>query len=111
MRQTGSYTWLFQRVSGALLFVLIAVHFVLTHYMGFEKRMYAQVVQRLNNPLWKTFDLLILSLALYHGLYGVWSIINDHIEKDILRIVCLVAIVTVGTVLFTLGVVTILTIN
>ncbi|MCX6340183.1 MAG: succinate dehydrogenase, hydrophobic membrane anchor protein [Candidatus Aureabacteria bacterium] len=107
MRQTGSYTWLFQRLSGALLFVMLAAHFILMHYMGFEKRLYADVLRRLSNPLWKTFDLVFLSLALYHGWYGVWAVAQDYLMRDAWRIICLIVIVTLGCILFSLGLVTI----
>jgi len=107
MRQTGSYTWLLQRLSGVILFVLLVVHFALMHYMGFEKRLYADVLRRLSNPLWKTFDLIFLSLALSHGWYGVWAVVQDYVRRDAWRIVCLTVIITIGLSLFSLGLVTI----
>jgi succinate dehydrogenase / fumarate reductase membrane anchor subunit len=110
MRQTGAYTWLFQRVSGVFLFLLVLVHFTLTHFMGYEKRLYDQVIDRMNNPLWKTFDLVLLFLALYHGLYGVWSVVGDYVTKDSWRIICLIGLVTLGVVMFMLGTVTLLSI-
>ncbi len=109
MRRTGAYGWLFQRVSGMALFVMIVVHFFLMHYMGGEKRMYADVVRRLANPSWKTFDLVLLSLGLYHGWNGVWGVVGDYVGRESLRILCLVLIVAAGLGLFSLGLVTILT--
>ena len=73
MNRTGSTGWLFQRASGALIFVLVAVHFALMHYMGPEKRLYADVARRFANPLWKTFDIVFLAAAVPHGWYGVWG--------------------------------------
>lgn len=108
MRETGSWGWLFQRLSGVLLAVLVIVHFVLMHYAGFERRLYADVLTRLSNPLWKTFDLVFLSLALYHGWYGVWGIVGDYCRKDLWRIAWLIVIVTAALVLFSLGLVTVL---
>jgi succinate dehydrogenase / fumarate reductase membrane anchor subunit len=108
MRQTGSYGWLFQRLSGVILFVLLLVHFVLMHYLGGEKKMYADVVRRLSNPHWKTFDLVFLGLGLYHGWYGVWGIVGDYVRNGAVRILSLVLIVTAALVLFSLGLVTIL---
>lgn len=109
MRQTGSYGWLFQRVSGVILFVLLVVHFVLMHYMGGEKKLYADVLRRLSNPYWKTFDLVFLMLGLYHGWYGVWGIVGDYVRSDSRRIMALILIVTAALMLFSLGAVTILT--
>ncbi len=107
MRRTESLMWLLQRLSGVILFAMLAVHFGLMHYMGFEKRLYADVLRRLSNPLWKTFDLVFLTLALYHGWYGVWAVVQDYLTRDAWRIVCLIVIVTVGISLFSLGLVTI----
>jgi succinate dehydrogenase / fumarate reductase membrane anchor subunit len=109
MRQTGSYGWLFQRVSGVILFVMLIAHFILMHYMGGEKRLYADIVHRLSNPLWKTFDLAFLGLALYHGWYGVWGIVEDYVRRDSVRVACLALIVTAALALFSLGLVTIVT--
>jgi len=109
MRRTGSYGWLFQRVSGVMLFVMLIAHFILMHFMGGEKRLYADVLQRLSNPLWKTFDLVFLSLALYHGWYGVWGIIEDYVGRGALRVACLVIVMTAVLALFSLGFVTIVT--
>jgi succinate dehydrogenase / fumarate reductase membrane anchor subunit len=92
-----------------MLFIMLIAHFILMHFMGGEKRLYADVLQRLSNPLWKTFDLLFLSLALYHGWYGIWGIVEDYVKRDSARIACLVLIVTAALVLFSLGFVTIVT--
>jgi len=109
MKTTGSWWWLLQRLSGAILLVLIMAHFVVMHYMGFEKRLYADVLARLSHPLWKTFDLIFLSLGLSHGGYGLWGIVGDYCRSDSARIIALIAIVTAGLVLFSLGLVTVLT--
>jgi len=108
MGQTGAYGWLLQRLSGVVLLVLLVVHFFLMHYMGFEKRTYALVMQRFSNPMWKTFDLLFLTLGLYHGWYGVWGVVGDYIRRDSWRVCCLVAIVTVAAFLYVVGIVTVL---
>lgn len=109
MGKTGSTGWLLQRLSGVLLFVLLVTHFVLMHYMGPEKRLYADVARRFANPLWKTFDLVFLTLALSHGWYGVWGIVQDYVRNGTARILALVLIVTAGLALFSIGIVTVLT--
>lgn len=109
MNRTGSTGWLLQRVSGLLLFVLVVAHFALTHYMGPEKRMYADVARRFANPLWKAFDLSLLCLALAHGCYGIWGVVQDYLRSKTARVVALVFIFTAALVLWSVGVVTILT--
>ena len=108
MRQTGVYSWLFQRISGVVLLFCLAVHFYLMHYMGFEMRLHADVLQRLRNPMWKSFYMIFLVLGLFHGLNGTWSIAVDYIKKDAWRITCLILVVTLGTFFFLLGAITIL---
>jgi len=92
-----------------MLFVMLITHFILMHFMGGERRLYADILQRLSNPLWKTFDLVFLSLALYHGWYGIWGIVEDYVDRGSARIACLVLIATAALVLFSLGFVTIVT--
>lgn len=108
MGKTGSIGWLLQRVSGAIIFVLIAVHFVLMHFMGPEKRLYADVARRFANPLWKSFDLAFLFLGLSHGWYGTWGIVQDYVRSETGRILALVLIVSAAALLFSVGVVTVL---
>jgi succinate dehydrogenase / fumarate reductase membrane anchor subunit len=108
MSNSGSIGWLLQRVSGALLFVLLVTHFVLMHFLGPEKRLYADVARRFANPLWKTFDLAFLALALSHGWYGVWGVVQDYVRNGAVRILALVLIVTAALALFSIGIVTIL---
>jgi len=108
MKTTGSWWWLIQRLSGVALLLLIVVHFALMHYFGFEKRLYADVLRRLSNPLWKTFDLVFLSLGLYHGFYGLWGIVGDCCRSDRARIAFFILFAMSGLALYSLGLVTIL---
>jgi succinate dehydrogenase hydrophobic membrane anchor protein len=108
MRQTGSYAWLFQMVSGVLLVICLFVHFFMLHYMGFEQRLHDEVVTRLESPVWKSFYLLFLSLGLFHGFNGAWAVVVDYVKRDVWRIGAFVIIVTLAVSLFLLGAVTIL---
>ncbi|HOE28062.1 MAG: succinate dehydrogenase, hydrophobic membrane anchor protein [Candidatus Aureabacteria bacterium] len=109
MSRTGSTGWLLQRASGLLLFALVIAHFVLTHFMGPEKRLYADVARRFADPLWKAFDLGLLTLALAHGWYGIWGIAQDYLKSGAARVLALVCCLTAALALFSLGAVTILT--
>jgi succinate dehydrogenase / fumarate reductase membrane anchor subunit len=109
MNRTGSTGWLLQRASGLLLFVLVVAHFVLTHFMGPEKRLYDDVARRFAGPLWKAFDLGLLTLALAHGWYGIWGIAQDYLRSGAVRVLALVCCLAAALALFSLGAVTILT--
>ncbi|MDY6852495.1 MAG: succinate dehydrogenase, hydrophobic membrane anchor protein [Thermodesulfobacteriota bacterium] len=79
--RTGAFDWLFQRVSGVVLAVAFAVHFIVLHFLGDGTFTYQSVVNRLANPAWKVFDLCFLFFALYHAVTGIRLIIDDYIHN------------------------------
>ena len=63
--------WYLQRITGALLVVLLAAHFWVEHFMSAELRgdlTYEAILQRIANPAWQFIDIAFLLVALYHGL-------------------------------------------
>jgi succinate dehydrogenase / fumarate reductase membrane anchor subunit len=94
--------WLYQRVSGVLLVVLIFGHLFTNLFLGQGVRAidFAFVAGKWANPFWIVWDLLLLWLALIHGANGMRTLINDHTRRRF-RIVLLVllAAVTVGLLL------------
>jgi len=94
--------WLYQRVSGVLLVVLIFGHLFTNLFLGQGVRAidFAFVAGKWANPFWIVWDLLLLWLALIHGSNGMRTLINDYTRRR-LRIVLLVllAVVTVGLLL------------
>ena len=86
LRRSGNadmYAWLFMRVSGVLLIVLIFGHlFVnLVAGRGIQAIDFAFVAGKWSNPLWQLWDLIMLWLAMAHGTNGVRTIINDYAER------------------------------
>ncbi len=81
--------WLFVRVSGVLVLFLALGHLYIMHIANSVHTMDADFVKnRLRNPLWKTYDFLLLSLALSHGSLGVKNILEDVVHnKKILQAV------------------------
>ena len=74
------YGWLYMRVSGALLVVLIIVHLVSNLVVpegGIKAIDFAFVAGKWADPFWQIWDLLILWLALIHGTNGMRTIVND----------------------------------
>lgn len=72
-------SWLYMRVSAVLLVVLVLGHLYIMHIVNSTDTIdFAFVAQRMANPLWRLYDLLILLLALTHGLNGVRGIVNDY---------------------------------
>lgn len=74
--------WYVQRVTGAMLLILLAAHFWVEHFMSAPVRRgdltYAVIVSRLSNPVWRAIDISFLLIALYHGLNGLRGIILDY---------------------------------
>ncbi|TQF05096.1 succinate dehydrogenase [Kitasatospora acidiphila] len=79
--------WLFMRLSGIVLVVLILGHLIimLTLDGGVSKINFAFVAGRWASPFWQGWDLLMLWLAMLHGANGMRTVINDYAEKDSTR--------------------------
>src|SRR5438876_9628087 len=74
--------WYLQRITGALLIVLLTAHFWVEHFMSAELRRgnltYDAILGRIANPVWQFIDIAFLLVALYHGLSGLRNIILDY---------------------------------
>jgi succinate dehydrogenase / fumarate reductase membrane anchor subunit len=103
----GAWRWFFQRVSGITLLVLVLLHFGVTHYFPGGDVTYLKVTERLSDPSWKFFNLTFLVLALFHGLNGGWTILEDYLEKGWLRVALFGIILIGGLVLLAVGTLTI----
>jgi succinate dehydrogenase / fumarate reductase, membrane anchor subunit len=103
-----TWSWFFMRVSGLVLIFLALTHFAMTHIINdVVETDAAFVTRRWDNPLWRTFDWVLLALALVHGLNGLrWSI-DDYIRSRPARAAVKAVLYTVSGVLFTYGTFTI----
>ncbi len=81
------YAWLFMRVSGMLLVVLVLGHLFIMNILdgGVQRINFAFVAGRWSSPFWQTWDLLMLWLAQLHGANGMRTIINDYTRRDTTR--------------------------
>jgi len=94
--------WYLQRISGALLLLLLIAHFWVEHYVADNVRRgeltYQIVLARVSHPYWQVIDISFLLIALYHGLNGVRNILLDYnFNRRTIR-VCTVALFLVGLV-------------
>ena len=102
-------SWYFFRLSGTALLVLALGHLFVTHYLtNPSETSWEFVAGRWVGPFWRTFDWLLLSLALVHGLNGVQLSVDDYIHKRQLRLAATTLLIIVGYGFFTLGTLTIL---
>lgn len=98
------YAWLFMRVSGILLAVLVLVHLLLVHIINsVEVLDYAVVAERWASPFWRTYDLLLLGLGLIHGVNGLRIVIHDYIRPKAWRLWVTTLLVVVAFVLLVLA--------
>ena len=90
--------WYLQRITGALLVLLLAAHFWVEHFMTAQLQRgeltYRAIHARISNPLWQTIDIAFLLVALYHGLNGLRNIALDYsrIPPRALRLVTVLLI-------------------
>jgi succinate dehydrogenase / fumarate reductase membrane anchor subunit len=84
------YSWFFMRISGVLLLFLVLGHFTLMHLsIGVENLSYRVVVERFATPFWRLYDLTMLFLAVLHGGNGLRILVDDFVQRDLLRAVSL----------------------
>ena len=93
------------RISGLVLLVLAVGHVLIMHVVdkGVDRVNFQFVAVRWNSPFWKTWDWLMLSLALVHGINGLRVITLDYVKGPVLRTTANVAYAIIGLGLFALG--------
>ena len=96
--------WIYMRVSGVVLVVLIFGHLFVNLFTGEGVRAidWAFVAGKFASPFWIVWDLLLLWLALIHGANGMRTLVNDY-SRGRLRLVLLLALGAATAVLLLLG--------
>jgi succinate dehydrogenase / fumarate reductase membrane anchor subunit len=81
------YSWIFMRMSGVLLVVLVLGHLLIMNVLdgGVQRVNFGFVAGRWASPFWRTWDLMQLWLAELHGTNGLRTIINDYAVRDSTR--------------------------
>jgi len=111
MGKAQPWSWMFQRLSGLILIVLVFTHLIFNLVLGdgVSQIDFGFVAGKWAAPLWQWWDFALLILALAHGGNGMRMIIEDyahgrvmpHVLHWALRI-SLVALAVLGTlVIFT----------
>ena len=108
VRSGGALMWFLQRITGIYLAVVLFVHILLLHGLLEGELRFDSVASRVATPLWKTIDITFLVIALFHGLYGLWIVLDDYIHKGWMRVVLFSVISIVAVIFITLGILTIL---
>lgn len=105
------WAWVFQRVSGVILIVLIFTHLFINLMTGdgINQIDFAFVAGKWAAPLWRWWDFTMLVLGMLHGYNGMRMIVDDYATRRwlrstfdwALRISTLVIIVLGSLVIFT----------
>lgn len=101
--------WIYMRVSGIALIVLIFGHLFVNLMVGDGVKAidFAFVAGKLTNPFWIVWDTAMLWLALIHGANGMRTIVNDYASRERTRMILHGALVISTLALLILGTLTI----
>lgn len=99
------YGWLFMRLSGLALIVLVLGHLFLTSVLdgGVHRINFAFVAGRWSSPFWQFWDLAMLWLAELHGTIGLRTVINDYARRNGTRFWLKVLLYTSAVLILGLG--------
>lgn len=99
------YSWLFMRLSGLALIVLVLGHLFIMNILdgGVHRINFAFVAGRWSSPFWQFWDLSMLWLAQFHGGNGLRTVINDYARKDTTRFWLKMLLYTAMAVIVALG--------
>jgi succinate dehydrogenase / fumarate reductase membrane anchor subunit len=105
------WAWLFMRISGLVLLILAVGHVLIMHVPdgGVGRVNFAFVALRWQSPFWRTWDWMLLTLALIHGINGLRNITLDYVRKPGARFAANMVFSILGFALFVLGSVIVLT--
>jgi succinate dehydrogenase / fumarate reductase, membrane anchor subunit len=97
--------WIYMRVSGVVLVVLIFGHLFVNLYAGEGVRQidFAFVAGKYASPFWQVWDVLMLWLALIHGANGMRTIVNDYVVHAIANRLTKYALTAATVLLILLG--------
>jgi succinate dehydrogenase / fumarate reductase, membrane anchor subunit len=82
------FWWWFMRISGLILVFLALGHMFIMHVLVVltgQEINFAFVQSRWGTPFWRIYDLLLLVLALVHGVNGARIIISDYVTHRTAR--------------------------
>lgn len=105
------YVWLFMRLSGVALLILAVGHMVIQHVLNSSANLTIQfVAAQWNSWGWRAYDIMLLWLAIPHGINGLRAILQDYIHSPGLNriisillglfVIATVIWATVGMILF-----------
>ncbi|MGH2709444.1 MAG: succinate dehydrogenase [Actinomycetota bacterium] len=76
------WSWFFMRISGLALVLLALGHLAIMHVLGggVDRIDFDFVAARWHGLFWRSYDWLLLALALLHGANGTRVVIEDYVR-------------------------------
>ena len=107
------WSWFFMRISGIILLFLVLIHLYIMHLIGegVERVDFEFVASRWAHVGWKTFDWVMLFLALLHGANGLRVVIDDYVKSPGKRTFIKTFLYTSTAVLLIMGTAVLITFN
>lgn len=107
-RNFERYAWLFMRMSGVAMLILAVGHMVIQHVLNSSANLTLQFVAvQWSSWGWKAYDILLLWMAIPHGIRGLYNILSDYIHNPGLKRIVggLLALFVIATVIWaTIGI-------
>ena len=104
------WSWYYFRISGVLLLFLTLGHVYIMHIATpIEQVNYAFVAARYARPFWRTYDLVLLLLAMSHGVNGMRLILHDYVRGRGWRVFAYSVLYSAALIFTVLGALVILT--
>jgi succinate dehydrogenase / fumarate reductase membrane anchor subunit len=97
--------WIYMRVSGVILIVLIFTHLFVNLLVGegVSAINFGFVAGKWADPFWQWWDVAMLWLALIHGANGMRTIVNDYTNPGLVQKILKGALLGSAVVLIVLG--------
>lgn len=95
-KDSGSKSWVLQRITGLALVVLMIGHYILMHYQPESGHTYGAVLARMQFSWYRIIDLTFITLGMYHGLNGIWNIFRDYKLKQWAKLSIISALILTG---------------
>lgn len=97
--------WIYMRVSGVVLIVLIFTHLFVNLLVGegVSAINFGFVAGKWADPFWQWWDVAMLWLALIHGANGMRTIVNDYTNPGLVQKILKGALLGSAVVLIVLG--------
>ncbi|UCF77718.1 MAG: hypothetical protein JSW03_06280 [Candidatus Eiseniibacteriota bacterium] len=109
MRTRESTLWTWHLLAGAVILVLLGLHMFIMHLSGLggsgeeDVLSYSSVMERSRALAFVIVYILLLGVALYHGLYGFRKIVFELTLSEGVERAVTVLIVLLGLALFVIG--------